>query len=126
VPIGLLAAVFLSDIAPFKLRQCCKPVIEILAAIPSVAYGFFAVKLLAPWFQEHLGFATGTNTLNVSIMLAVMALPTIISVAEDALSAVGREIREASYGLGATGRRPCSRLSFPRPIRASSPPSFSV
>ncbi len=102
VPVGLLAGVFLSDIAPFNLRQICKPVIEILAAIPSVAYGFFAVMVLAPWLQTHLGFSSGTNALNASLILAVMALPTIISVSEDAMTAVGREIREASYGLGAT------------------------
>jgi len=102
VPVGLLAGVFLSDIAPFSLRQICKPVIEILAAIPSVAYGFFAVMVLAPWLQTRLGFSSGTNALNASLILAVMALPTIISVSEDAMTAVGREIREASYGLGAT------------------------
>jgi phosphate transport system permease protein len=102
VPIGLLAAIFLSDIASFGVRQFCKPIIEILAAIPSVAYGVFAVMVVAPWMQSRLGFSTGTNALNASMILSVMALPTIISVAEDALSAVGREIREASYALGAT------------------------
>jgi phosphate transport system permease protein len=73
-----------------------------LAAIPSVAFGFFAVLVLAPWMQSRFGFSTGTNALNASLILAVMALPTIISVAEDAISALGRELREASYGLGAT------------------------
>ncbi len=102
VPIGVLAAVFLSDIVPFRVRNIIKPVIEILAAIPSVAYGFFAVLVLAPWLQKYLGFSTGTNALNASLLLSIMALPTIISVAEDSISATGRELREASYGLGAT------------------------
>ena len=102
VPIGLLASVFLSDIVSFKIRGIIKPVIEILAAIPSVAYGFFAVLVLAPWLQKHLGFSSGTNALNSSLLLSIMALPTIISVAEDSISATGRELREASYGLGAT------------------------
>ena len=102
VPIGLSAAVFLSDIAPFWLRQVSKPIIEILAAIPSVAYGFFAILVLAPYMQKYWNFDTGANALNASLILSLMALPTIISVAEDSLSAVGREIREASYGLGAT------------------------
>lgn len=102
VPIGILAAVFLSDIVSFKIREFVKPVIEILAAIPSVAYGFFAVLVLAPWLQNKFGFTTGTNALNASIVLSIMALPTIISVAEDSISAVGMELREASYGLGAT------------------------
>ena len=60
VPIGVLSAVFLSDIVSFRVRDIVKPVIEILAAIPSVAYGFFAVLVLAPWLQKHFGFATGT------------------------------------------------------------------
>ncbi len=102
VPVGILAAVFLSDIVSFKIREFVKPIIEILAAIPSVAYGFFAVLVLAPWLQNKFGFTTGTNALNASIVLSIMALPTIISVAEDSISAVGRELREASYALGAT------------------------
>ena len=102
VPIGVAAAVFLSDIVSYKTRNIVKPIIEILAAIPSVAYGFFAVLVLAPWLQKHLGFASGTNALNASLLLSIMALPTIISVAEDSISASGRELREASYGLGAT------------------------
>jgi phosphate transport system permease protein len=102
VPIGLLASVFLSDIVSFKIRGIVKPIIEILAAIPSVAYGFFAVLVLAPWLQKHLGFSTGTNAFNSSLLLSIMALPTIISVAEDSISASGRELREASYALGAT------------------------
>lgn len=102
VPLGILAAFFLSDIVSLKARNFIKPIIEILAAIPSVAYGFFAVLVLAPWMQTKWGFSTGTNALNASIILSIMALPTIISVAEDSISAVGRELREASYGLGAT------------------------
>ncbi len=113
VPIGILVALFLSDMAPFRLREICKPVIEILAAIPSVAYGFFAVLVLAPWLQNHLGFPTGTNALNASFILAVMALPTIISVSEDAISATGREIREASFGLGATRAETLVKVIIP-------------
>lgn len=102
VPLGILAAVFLSDIVSWKIRNVVKPIVEILAAIPSVAYGFFAVLILAPWMQSKFGFTTGTNALNASLILAVMALPTIISVSEDAISALGRDLREASYSLGAT------------------------
>lgn len=113
VPTGLLAAIFLSDIASFRVRQFCKPLIEILAAIPSVAYGVFAVMVVAPWLQKNLGFSTGTNALNASIILSIMAMPTIISVAEDALTAVGREIREASYALGATRAETLLRVVIP-------------
>lgn len=113
VPIGILAAVFLSDIISFKVRDFVKPAIEILAAIPSVAYGFFAVLILAPWMQKEFGFSTGTNALNASLILAVMALPTIISIAEDSISAVGRELREASYSCGATRMETVFRVVIP-------------
>lgn len=113
VPLGILAALFLSDIVSFKVRNVVKPVIEILAAIPSVAYGFFAVLVLAPWLQNSLGFSTGTNALNAALILAVMALPTVISVAEDSISALGRELREASYGLGATRMETLFKVVIP-------------
>jgi phosphate transport system permease protein len=113
VPIGLMTAVCLSDILPFALRQVVKPIVEILAAIPSVAYGFFAVLVLAPWLQEHLGLSTGTNALNAALILAVMAIPTIVSVSDDALTAAGRELREASYGLGATRAETVLRVVIP-------------
>jgi phosphate transport system permease protein len=113
VPIGVLTAAFLSDIAPFSIRQVCKPIIEILAAIPSVAYGVFAVMVVAPWMQNTLGFTTGTNALNASLILSIMALPTIISVAEDSLSAIGRDIREASYALGATRAETMVKVVIP-------------
>jgi phosphate transport system permease protein len=113
VPLGLLAAVFLSDVVSWRVRNIVKPIIEILAAIPSVAYGFFAVLVLAPWMQKTLGFTTGTNALNASVILAVMALPTIVSVAEDSISALGRELREASYSLGATRLETIVRTILP-------------
>jgi phosphate transport system permease protein len=113
VPLGILAAVFLSDIVSWRVRNIVKPIIEILAAIPSVAYGFFAVLVLAPWMQKELGFTTGTNALNASLILAVMALPTIVSVAEDSISAIGRELREASYSLGATRLETIVRTVLP-------------
>ena len=168
VPMGIAAAICLSDILPFSVRQYAKPVIEMLAAIPSVAFGFFALVIFAPLLQTHGGpilmwawwilaapflllaviilsdlltakiedqdrrqqisllllgvfgvgalaflywvgsvlqgmeIITGTNALNVSIILSFMALPTIVSVSEDALQAVGRDLREGSYALGAT------------------------
>jgi phosphate transport system permease protein len=112
VPLGVLAAVCLSDVLPFTLRQAVKPVIEILAAIPSVAYGFFALVVFAPFLQS-LGAASGTNALNVSIILGIMALPTVVSVSEDALQAVGRELREGSYALGATRAETILRVVIP-------------
>ena len=113
VPLGLLTAVCLSDIFPFNVRQVAKPVVELLAAIPSVAYGFFAVMIVAPWMQGHLGLPSGTNALNASIILAVMAVPTIVSVSEDALTATGRSLREGSYALGATRAETLVRVVIP-------------
>lgn len=113
VPLGIMAAVFLSDIVSWRIRNVVKPVVEILAAIPSVAYGFFAVLVLAPWLQRTFGFTTGTNALNASLILAIMALPTIISVAEDSISALGRELREASYSLGATRMETIVKVVIP-------------
>jgi phosphate transport system permease protein len=179
VPLGVAAAICLSDVLPFGVRQVVKPMIEILAAIPSVAYGFFALVVLAPLLQDSGsrvlslvwwvlaapvlallvavggdlvtawvrherarvlarilasgGFAlaalavlwwgsgqlqaltvvTGTNALNVSIILGIMALPTVVSVSEDALQAAGRELREGSYALGATRAETLCRTILP-------------
>ncbi len=178
-PVGILAAVCLSDILPFRLRQLIKPALEILAAIPSVAYGFFALVVFAPLLQnsggrvlavawwilaapallalvwvladmlsaerkERIGkirlqplialllaplagwalwaggrwlaglvIISGTNALNASVILGVMALPTVVSVSEDALQAVGRELREGSYALGATRAETVCRAILP-------------
>lgn len=178
VPLAMFAAVSLSDILPFSVRQVVKPVIEIIAAIPSVAYGFFALAIFAPFLQKNgghlLGFGiwmtglplaiilallieeliinkfikspsgihkiilfviiltpflfilgtiygsisqikihSGANALNVSIILGIMALPTIVSVSEDNLFAIGREIREGSYALGATRAETLLKVVIP-------------
>ena len=113
VPLGLTSAVFLSDIVSFRTRQFIKPMVEILAAIPSVAYGFFALLIVAPFLQEHMGFDTGTNALNAAMILGIMAVPTIVTVAEDALWVAGRELREGSYALGATRAETLIKVVIP-------------
>lgn len=179
IPLGVAAAVCMSDVLSFSLRQTVKPLIEILAAIPSVAYGFLALVVLAPLLQQdggrilavlwyliavsflmilvvvisdlftsrleraairntarfliilalgagaglllcHVGASlyglniiTGTNALNVSLILGIMALPTVVSVSEDALQAVGRELREGSYALGATRAETMVKIIMP-------------
>ncbi len=178
VPLGVTAAICLSEVLPFNTRQIVKPIIEILAAIPSVAYGFFALVVFAPMLQERGGrilsvamwmigapvatvvalalgdiaadnmprvfrpagrlvvmavtgaaaalglvklgsrltsleISSGTNALNVSVILGIMALPTVVSVSEDALQAVGRQLREASYALGATRAETVVRVLLP-------------
>ncbi len=113
VPLGILAAVCLSDMVSFNIRQVLKPVIELLAAIPSVVWGFFALVVMAPFLQDVLGVESGANALNASVILAVMALPTIVSVSEDALQAAGRELREGSYALGATRAETLLKVVLP-------------
>ena len=178
VPMGVLAALCLSDILPFSMRQVVKPLIEMLAAIPSVVYGFFALVVFAPLMQERgggmlaagaliifaplaiiitivlsdlvttrfdgrgripariistavtgglslmgllemhaflsgLAIVSGTNAHNVSIILGIMALPTVVSVSEDAQNAIGRDLREGSYALGATRAETLLRVVVP-------------
>ncbi|MFW5922832.1 MAG: PstC family ABC transporter permease [Planctomycetota bacterium] len=178
VPLGVAASVCLSDILPFRMRQVAKPILEMLAAIPSVAYGFFALVVLAPLLQKRGGLllgvtaavlctgllvlvlllvsdllasrfqgaaqtvvrvvvtifgggaglwgiyaiynrlgqveiSSGTNALNVSVILAIMALPTIVSVSEDALQAVGRDLRQGSYAMGATRAETVLKVVLP-------------
>lgn len=102
VPLGIGAAAYIAEIAGPKTREVLKPVIEVLAGIPSVAIGFIGIVLLGPLIARVFGLQSGLNALNGSILLAVMSLPTIISVAEDAIKAVPQDYKEASYALGAT------------------------
>lgn len=102
MPIGLLTAIFIAEIAPRWLREILKPTIEIVAGIPSVVLGFFGVVALSSFVRETLNLPTGLTAFTGSLILAYMALPTIVSVAEDALDAVPRSYRDAALALGAT------------------------
>ncbi len=102
VPLGVLSAIYISEIAPASVKEVLKAVIELLAGLPSVVLGFFGMVIIAPWMQETFDLPTGLNIVNASVMLAVMAIPTISSISEDAIYAVPREFKEASYALGAT------------------------
>lgn len=102
VPIGIACAAYLAEVAPAKVRETVKPVIEILAGIPSVVMGFIGLMLLSPLVQSIFSLNTGLCGLTAGIMLALMSLPIVISVSEDALRAVPDDFRQASYALGAT------------------------
>jgi phosphate transport system permease protein len=102
MPIGLLTAIFIAEIAPRWLREILKPMIEVVAGIPSVVLGFFGIVILSSVVRQSLNLPTGLTAFTGSLILAYMALPTIVSVAEDALDAVPRSYRDAALALGAT------------------------
>jgi phosphate transport system permease protein len=102
VPIGVACAAYLSEVAPQRVNEIAKTVIELLSGIPSVMMGFVGLALLSPFVQSLFNLNTGLCGLTAAIMLSMMSLPIIVSVSEDALHAVPREFKEASYALGAT------------------------
>ncbi|HUN05728.1 MAG TPA: phosphate ABC transporter permease subunit PstC [Aggregatilineales bacterium] len=114
LPLGLGAAVYLSEYAPMNVRNTLKPILEILAGIPTVVYGYFAVTFMTPLLQAIGGDAVNFyNTLSAGLVMGIMILPTIASMSEDALSAVPRLLREASYGMGATKFETISKVILP-------------
>jgi len=113
VPLGIGTAAYLNEIANHKVREILKPIIEILAGIPSVVIGFLGIVLLGPIITKVFGVKSGLNALNGSILLAVMALPTIISISEDALNSVPKSFGEASYALGANRWQTLVRIKIP-------------
>lgn len=102
VPIGVACAAYLSEVAPDRVRETVKPIVELLAGIPSVVMGFIGLMLLSPLVQSAFNLNTGLCGLTAGIMLSLMSLPIVVSVSEDALRAVPDEFRQASYALGAT------------------------
>ena len=113
LPLGVATAVFVREIAPRWARNILKPMIEVLAGIPSVVLGFFGMTIVAPFVREVLGAPTGLTTLSGALILAYMALPTIISVAEDALDAVPKSYRDAGLAMGATEWQTIWRVVVP-------------
>lgn len=101
VPLGLGSALYINEIASFKQKQILKPVIEILAGIPSIVYGFFGMLIVAPFLQNLLNIPSGLCAFTASLVLGIMAIPTVTSLSEDALSFVPKSFKEASYALGA-------------------------
>jgi phosphate transport system permease protein len=101
-PIGVCAALFSSEFAPPRLREIIKPLVELLAGIPSVVMGFFALMVLATWLQNAFGFTYRLNAVNAGLALGFALVPIVYTISEDGLAAVPRAHREASYALGAT------------------------
>ncbi|MCL1888943.1 MAG: phosphate ABC transporter permease subunit PstC [Desulfovibrionaceae bacterium] len=113
IPLGVMTAAWLAEFAHPNLRRLIKPMIELLASLPSVVLGFFGMAVLAPFLQEYLDADTGLNLFNAGLTLAFMSVPTICSVAEDALFAVPVSLREASLALGATRWETTSKVVIP-------------
>lgn len=115
VPLGLAAAVYLSEYAPERVRRTIKPTLELLAGIPTVVLGFFAVVTVTPFLQTLLGERNIDffNSFSGGLVVGVMLIPTIASVSEDAMSAVPKALREAGYGLGASKSKVAMRVVFP-------------
>jgi phosphate transport system permease protein len=113
LPFGIAVAVYLAEISTMRVRNLLKPLIELLAGIPSVVYGFFGLVVIVPFLQESFKLPVGETALAGSIVLAIMALPTIITVAEDAIRNVPRATKEASLALGATQWQTIYRVMIP-------------
>ena len=116
LPIGLITAVYLDTYAKKNFRRVVKPSLEFLAAVPTVVYGFFALEVVTPFLQTFIHNLSGFNALSAGIVMGVMIIPMISSLCEDALSAVPKSLKEASYGMGATKFQTALRVSIPAAI----------
>lgn len=113
VPIGVACAIYIAEVAPLKIKEALKAGIELLAAIPSVVLGFVGMVTLVPWVKMVFKLPTGLTALSGSIMLAFMAMPTIVSIAEDALYSVPKTYKEGALALGATHWQAIWRVMLP-------------
>ena len=113
IPIGVACAIYIAEIAPEKIKEVLKAGVELLAAIPSVVLGFIGMVTLVPWVKTTFNLPTGLTALSGSIILAFMAMPTIVSVAEDALYSVPKSYKEGAFALGATHWQTIYRVLLP-------------
>lgn len=113
VPLGVGAALYIGEVAGSRAREIIKPGVELLASLPSVVLGFVGMVIIAPLLQEWLDIPSGLNILSASLMLAIMAIPTITSISEDAMRAVPGDLKEASLALGATRWETLRKVQVP-------------
>ncbi|MCX6223825.1 MAG: phosphate ABC transporter permease subunit PstC [Bacteroidia bacterium] len=113
LPIGLITAIYMAEVAGQRFRNILKPVVELLSGIPSVVYGFFGLVVLVPLIQKFFNLDVGETALAGSIILAIMSLPTIITIAEDAIRTTPRALKEASLALGASHWQTLVRVTIP-------------
>ena len=113
MPIGIGTAIYVAEVAPRSLREVLKPFIEVMAGVPSVVLGFLGMLVLAPYLRVNFDLPTGLSALSGALLLAAISIPTIVSVAEDALDAVPRSYRDAALALGATRWQIIWRVTLP-------------
>ncbi|MES1024189.1 phosphate ABC transporter permease subunit PstC [Gloeocapsa sp. BRSZ] len=116
VPLGTIAAIYLSEFAPFRFREIIKPCLELLAGIPTVVYGYFALLFVTPILQNFLWDLPGFNMLSAGIVMGIMIIPYVSSVSEDAMRSVPVQLREGSYAMGATRLQTALKVVFPAAI----------
>lgn len=113
LPLGLTIAIYLNEYAPKGFRKIVKPLLEVLAAVPTVVYGFFALVVVTPMLQKLIPGLSGFNAISPGIVMGIMIIPFISSLSEDALYSVPKSLREASYGMGATRLQTAFRVLLP-------------
>lgn len=113
VPVGIIIAIYLSEYAPKQLRKILKPMLELLAAVPTVVYGYFALSVLTPFLRQFIDSMPLFNALSAGLVMGIMIIPIITSLSEDALRSVPKILREASFGLGATKFQTAFKVILP-------------
>ena len=113
IPLGTLIAIYLSEYASYRLREVVKPVLELLGAVPTVVYGYFALVMVTPFLQKLLPGLPGFNMLSAGLVIGIMIVPYVASVSEDAMRAVPNYMREGSYAMGATRLQTATRVVVP-------------
>jgi phosphate transport system permease protein len=113
IPLGTIIAIYLSEFAPYRLRETVKPVLELLGAVPTVVYGYFALLMVTPLLQKVWPELPGFNMLSAGLVIGLMIIPYVATVAEDAMRAVPRYMREGSYAMGATKLQTALRVVVP-------------
>ena len=113
IPLGTIIAIYLSEFAPFRLRETVKPVLEMLGGVPTIVYGYFALLFLTPLLQRFIPGLPGFNLLSAGIVMGIMIIPYVSSISEDAMRAVPMALREGSYAMGATRLQTALRVVVP-------------
>ena len=116
IPLGTVIAIYLSEFAPFKIREVAKPFLELLGGVPTIVYGYFALLFVTPLLQALIPGLPGFNLLSAGIVMGIMIIPYVSSISEDAMRAVPMSLRESSYAMGATRYQTATRVVVPAAV----------